>query len=147
MAFTGTSSLRSLYCQSLGRYCGPSESRPCAGALSLYCWHWVSRTLLRLVSGSSPLGHELCLNKAGLLNWVLSSDRVGLLGMNKEGIVSLPGKQDFSPAARRAYQFRLRCDLLRGTFDRRAHHAGNRPCATECSTYSIARGAYTTTYR
>ena len=38
--------------------------------------------------------HELCLHKAGLLTWVLSSARVGLIEMNKEGLVSLPGKSN-----------------------------------------------------
>jgi hypothetical protein len=36
--------------------------------------------------------HEVSLHKAGLLSWVLSGARVGLIGMNKEGLVSLPGK-------------------------------------------------------
>lgn len=35
--------------------------------------------------------HDISLHKAGLLSWVLSSARVGLIGMNKEGLVSLPG--------------------------------------------------------
>ena len=43
--------------------------------------------------------HELCLHKAGLLTWVLSSARVGLTGMNKEGLVSMPGKSDWTSAA------------------------------------------------
>jgi phosphatidylinositol glycan class W len=37
-------------------------------------------------------GHEICLSKAGLLRWVLSEAREGLIGMNKEGLVSLPGE-------------------------------------------------------
>lgn len=36
--------------------------------------------------------HEAALNRTGLLGWVLSEARIGLIGMNKEGIVSLPGK-------------------------------------------------------
>jgi hypothetical protein len=36
--------------------------------------------------------HEISLHKAGLLSWVLSTARIGLIGQNKEGLVSLPGR-------------------------------------------------------
>lgn len=41
--------------------------------------------------------HEAALNRTGLLGWVLSEARIGLIGMNKEGIVSLPGESNRSP--------------------------------------------------
>jgi hypothetical protein len=44
------------------------------------------------VSSADLPVHEISLHKAGLLSWVLSSARVGLIGQNKEGLVSLPGK-------------------------------------------------------
>lgn len=35
--------------------------------------------------------HEVALRKLGLIGWIMSNERVGLLGMNKEGLVSLAG--------------------------------------------------------
>lgn len=44
-----------------------------------------------LPSEADPAVHQLALSFTPLQSWTLSSARIGLVGMNKEGIVSLPG--------------------------------------------------------
>lgn len=38
------------------------------------------------------MGYEYGLNKLGLNNYIMNSERNGIIGMNKEGIFSLIGK-------------------------------------------------------
>jgi phosphatidylinositol glycan class W len=86
--FTGTFSLRWQCFQSLGLYLCQSGKVSLGGVQSLF--QSLSVSLLSGHLADDPV-HELCLNKAGLLEWVLSDDRDGLVAMNKEGLVSLPG--------------------------------------------------------
>ncbi len=44
-----------------------------------------------MCSGLRVLGHQVILSLGGVQSWVMSDRREGLIGMNKEGIVSFTG--------------------------------------------------------
>ena len=61
---------------------------PILGAIVAPLRKYFGWTVLALLVASA---HQLCLSQLGLEAWILSPAREGLIGMNKEGLVSLPG--------------------------------------------------------